>query len=694
MRNSEKTVIQFVYGDDGLDPAKMEDQSAVLAFGSSGGSSGGGRKKVRGGADRPVNFPRLLLQTLATVKRAEEPPLSPVRIRALARAAVEAPAFQRLLPQGHKFLEEVEGFANELAEALEALLDSLGVGVAAGGGGGAGSGAGAEEARRRAQEAAVATSDINAVRSRLAGLSTKERKAWAERATRGRGGNGREWAEVVQACVANLARVTESQLCAILEEALRRYGLACVEPGEAVGAVGAQSISEPATQMTLKTFHFAGVASMNVTLGVPRLKEIINASKEISTPIITAALLQDRAETAARVAKAAIERTTIGQVATHIKEVYAPHLVYVEILLDQEAITKLHLQVDGASVRHAILRGQGRPSVLKALKERDVIYSPRHPDRLRVLPPELKEGRGGNAVPPGRRLYFVVQALKAALPEVMVRGIATVNRAIVNKVEGAAPERFNLLIEGYGLADVMGTPGVDGRQVSGGGGAGREGWVVACVYVYDWPMRLCLLVVVCLTPDSHKPNHHPGQVEPHHRGRARAGHRGGALGDRGGDRGHHEGLWHPHRHAAPHAPLGRHDLQGRGLGHHALRRGQDARVGAHAGACVRRRVAVACMHASCGCGVRAMDRRAHCHLRRTDASTHTPPQPPHTTTTGLVREDDGPPLRRRRARADGRHRRRLGVHHHGHPHPPGHGPLQAAPRGAQARCHAAEGAAG
>lgn len=46
--------------------------------------------------------------------------------------------------------------------------------------------------------------------------------------------------------------------------------------------------------MTLKTFHFAGVASMNVTLGVPRLKEIINASKEISTPIITAELLNNK----------------------------------------------------------------------------------------------------------------------------------------------------------------------------------------------------------------------------------------------------------------------------------------------------------------------------------------------------------------------------------------------------------------
>lgn len=43
--------------------------------------------------------------------------------------------------------------------------------------------------------------------------------------------------------------------------------------------------------MTLKTFHFAGVASMNVTLGVPRIKEIINASKTISTPIISANLI-------------------------------------------------------------------------------------------------------------------------------------------------------------------------------------------------------------------------------------------------------------------------------------------------------------------------------------------------------------------------------------------------------------------
>jgi len=49
--------------------------------------------------------------------------------------------------------------------------------------------------------------------------------------------------------------------------------------GESVGAIAAQSIGEPATQMTLNTFHFAGVSSMNVTLGVPRLEELINCTK-------------------------------------------------------------------------------------------------------------------------------------------------------------------------------------------------------------------------------------------------------------------------------------------------------------------------------------------------------------------------------------------------------------------------------
>ena len=73
--------------------------------------------------------------------------------------------------------------------------------------------------------------------------------------------------------------------------------------------------------MTLKTFHFAGVASMNITLGVPRIKEIINASKKISTPIITVNLDVDDDPEFARVVKGRIEKTTLGEVSEYIEEV-------------------------------------------------------------------------------------------------------------------------------------------------------------------------------------------------------------------------------------------------------------------------------------------------------------------------------------------------------------------------------------
>merc|ERR1712121_367942 len=59
-------------------------------------------------------------------------------------------------------------------------------------------------------------------------------------------------------------------------------------PGEPVGVLAAQSVGEPSTQMTLNTFHFAGRGEMNVTLGIPRLREILMvASANIKTPTVT-----------------------------------------------------------------------------------------------------------------------------------------------------------------------------------------------------------------------------------------------------------------------------------------------------------------------------------------------------------------------------------------------------------------------
>ena len=62
------------------------------------------------------------------------------------------------------------------------------------------------------------------------------------------------------------------------------YKLAQVEAGEAVGLISAESIGEPGTQMTLNTFHFAGVAELNITMGLPRIIEILDGRKLISTP--------------------------------------------------------------------------------------------------------------------------------------------------------------------------------------------------------------------------------------------------------------------------------------------------------------------------------------------------------------------------------------------------------------------------
>jgi DNA-directed RNA polymerase III subunit RPC1 len=66
--------------------------------------------------------------------------------------------------------------------------------------------------------------------------------------------------------------------------------------------------------MTLKTFHFAGVAGMSITQGVPRIKEIINASKVISTPVITCELVNKDEIRSARVVKARIEKTYLENV--------------------------------------------------------------------------------------------------------------------------------------------------------------------------------------------------------------------------------------------------------------------------------------------------------------------------------------------------------------------------------------------
>ena len=90
----------------------------------------------------------------------------------------------------------------------------------------------------------------------------------------------------------------------IIHKLYRKYAQAMIEPGEAVGMLAAQSIGEPSTQMTLNTFHFAGRGDMNVTLGIPRLREILmTASPNISAPIIEAPVISGKEEEARKFAK-------------------------------------------------------------------------------------------------------------------------------------------------------------------------------------------------------------------------------------------------------------------------------------------------------------------------------------------------------------------------------------------------------
>uniref|UniRef100_A0A0E0KYK6 DNA-directed RNA polymerase subunit n=1 Tax=Oryza punctata TaxID=4537 RepID=A0A0E0KYK6_ORYPU len=118
-------------------------------------------------------------------------------------------------------------------------------------------------------------------------------------------------------------RLTKEAFEWVIGEIESRFLQSLVAPGETIGCVAAQSIGEPATQMTLNTFHYAGVSAKNVTLGVPRLREIINVAKNIKTPSLSVYLkpeVNEKKELAKNV-QCALEYTTLRSV-THATEIW------------------------------------------------------------------------------------------------------------------------------------------------------------------------------------------------------------------------------------------------------------------------------------------------------------------------------------------------------------------------------------
>lgn len=221
--------------------------------------------------------------------------------------------------------------------------------------------------------------------------------------------------------------VTAEQLEEIINQVSADYEHARVEPCEAVGVVAAQSIGEPGTQMTMRTFHYAGVAEINVTLGLPRLIEIVDARKIPSTPTMTIRLTPDYAHDRdlAREVAWAIESTSIlhlGSIATDLAEMN----VVIELNpgpLEQRKVTA--------------------EEVAEKLREETGLAVDQKGNLLITAPEE----------PSYRELLQLVEKIK----KISLKGIEGIKRVVIRK-EG---DEYVLYTEGSSLRKVMQFDGID-----------------------------------------------------------------------------------------------------------------------------------------------------------------------------------------------------------------------------------------
>lgn len=227
------------------------------------------------------------------------------------------------------------------------------------------------------------------------------------------------------------ATVSSEQMEEIISQVSSDYEHSRVESCEAVGVVAAQSIGEPGTQMTMRTFHYAGVAEINVTLGLPRLIEIVDARKIPSTPTMTIRLNQDYAHDRdlAREVAWAIESTSIlhlGSIATDLAEMN----VIIELnpsALDQRKITA--------------------EEVASRLKEETGLSVDQKENLLVMVPKE----------PSYRELLQLVEKIK----RISLKGVEGIKRVVIRK-EG---DEYVLYTEGSSIKKVMQFEGVDPTRI-------------------------------------------------------------------------------------------------------------------------------------------------------------------------------------------------------------------------------------
>ena len=225
--------------------------------------------------------------------------------------------------------------------------------------------------------------------------------------------------------------VSSEQLAEIISLVASDYEHSKVEPCEAVGVVAAQSIGEPGTQMTMRTFHYAGVAEINVTLGLPRLIEIVDARKIPSTPTMTIKLNQDYAHDRdlAREVAWAIESSSIlhlGSIATDLAE------MNVIIELNPSALEQRKITAEEVASR---------------LKEETGLNVDQKENLLVMIPKE----------PSYRELLQLVEKIK----RLTLKGVEGIKRVVIRK-EG---DEYILYTEGSSIKKVMQFEGVDPTRI-------------------------------------------------------------------------------------------------------------------------------------------------------------------------------------------------------------------------------------
>lgn len=153
----------------------------------------------------------------------------------------------------------------------------------------------------------------------------------------------------------------------LLAEIRSKYLQSLIHPGEMIGAIAAQSCGEPATQMTLNTFHNAGISSKNVTLGVPRLLELLNVSKNqkhASMLISMHAPWDTRANT--QRAQHHVEYCTLQDITKHMQIVYDPDPLNTTVEEDRKLVQDVWSDLEGEEYKRRYDAAmQGSPWVVR-----------------------------------------------------------------------------------------------------------------------------------------------------------------------------------------------------------------------------------------------------------------------------------------------------------------------------------------